>query len=159
MLPSAFPQSQSSNDSSKGSNIELNSSVNTDLDPESLLNSGSSLEAEITPNDEYAQLQRRILLFTVILSALAAGITAIFFDFQLSISVLIGSFFGIVYLRLLARSIGRLGKSSKSVSKVQLVIPALLVLAVSKLPELHLLPSLFGFLLYKPSLIIQGLLE
>lgn len=70
-----------------------------------------------------------------------------------------GSFSGILYLRLLARSIGKLGKSSKTVGKVQLIIPVLLVLVVSRLPQLSLLPAILGFLLYKPSLIIQEMFE
>jgi ATP synthase protein I len=40
-----------------------------------------------------------------------------------------------------------------------LIVPVLLILAVIKLPELQLLPALVGFLLYKPSLIIQFLFK
>jgi len=93
------------------------------------------------------------------LSIFAIGISAVFFDLLTTSSVLVGAFFGLLYLRLLARSIGKLGKSTKQVSKIQLIVPVLLVLAASKLPQLELLPALFGFLLYKPSLIIQMLLE
>jgi len=81
------------------------------------------------------------------------------FSLSTSISLLIGALFGALYLRLLARSVGNLGKSSKTVGKIQLVVPVLLVLGVSKLPQLDLLPSLLGFLLYKPSLILQVMLE
>jgi len=81
------------------------------------------------------------------------------FGFQTSLSLLVGSLSGILYLRLLARGIGKLGKTSKGVSKVQLLVPVCLVLATSKLPELQMIPALLGFLLYKPSLIIQFLLE
>jgi ATP synthase protein I len=62
-------------------------------------------------------------------------------------------------LRLLAKSIGSLGKKSTSVSKFQLLVPVLLVLVVTKLPYLHLIPALVGFLLYKPSLILQFIFE
>jgi ATP synthase protein I len=62
-------------------------------------------------------------------------------------------------LRLLAKSIGSLGKKSTSISKVQLLVPVLLVLVVAKLPQLQLIPALVGFVLYKPSLILQFLLE
>jgi ATP synthase protein I len=76
-----------------------------------------------------------------------------------AISLLLGAFSGILYLRFLAKSIGSLGKNSSTVSKFQLIVPVLLILAVSKLPEIQLIPALVGFLLYKPSLIIQFLLE
>ncbi|KGG15784.1 hypothetical protein EV07_1749 [Prochlorococcus sp. MIT 0603] len=62
-------------------------------------------------------------------------------------------------MRLLAKSIGSLGKTSSSVSKVQLIVPVLLVLVIAKLPGLDLTPALVGFLLYKPSLIFQFLIE
>jgi len=35
----------------------------------------------------------------------------------------------------------------------------LMVLVASKLPKLHLIPSFLGFLLYKPALILQTMLE
>ena len=108
---------------------------------------------------EYALLQLRIFKMTIVLTAFSGVFTAIFFGFFAAISLLLGAFSGILYLRLLAKSIGSLGKNSKAVSKFQLIVPVLLVLAVIKLPELQLLPALVGFLLYKPSLIIQFLLE
>jgi len=109
--------------------------------------------------NEYVQLQRGIFTLALVLSALAVIFTAVFVDFHSSISVLVGALSGLVYLRLLARSIGRLGVQSQTVSKAQLLVPVILVLAVSKLPQLELLPSLVGFLLYKPSLILQFLLK
>ena len=105
------------------------------------------------------QLQQRIFKATLFVSALAVAITAFFFDFHTSLSLFVGALSGVLYLRLLARSIGQLGRSSKSVSKIQLLVPIILVLAVSKLPQLELLPALMGFLLYKPSLIFQILFE
>ena len=95
----------------------------------------------------------------IILTAFAVVISAFFIGTQTAFSLLLGSFAGILYLRLLARGIGKLGKSSASVSKIQLIVPVLLVLVVSRFPQLELLPALLGFLLYKPSLIVQFLLE
>ena len=86
-------------------------------------------------------------------------ILSIFVDLHAAFSLLLGAFSGILYLRLLAKSIGSLGKTSTSVSKFQLLVPVVLILAVSKLSFFQLLPALVGFLLYKPSLIIQFLLE
>ena len=119
----------------------------------------SLVEVSTTSTDEYVQLQQRIFRSALLVSALAVGVTAFFFEKQVAISLLIGALSGILYLRLLARSIGKLGANSKSVSKVQLVVPVVLVLAVSKLSQLELLPAVLGFLLYKPSLIFQILLE
>ncbi len=119
----------------------------------------SSGEVLASSSDEYVQLQQRIFLATLVVSFFVIGIATIFFDLSTAISLLVGAVSGAIYLRLLARSIGKLGKGSKTVSKVQLLVPVLLVLVVTRLPQLELLPALLGFLLYKPSLILQVLLD
>jgi len=108
---------------------------------------------------EYVSLQQRIFKMTLVLTAFSGLLMILIVDVNASISLFIGAFSGIIYLRLLAKSIGSLGKKSTSVSKVQLLVPVLLILVVTKLPELQLIPALVGFLLYKPSLIIQFLFE
>jgi len=150
---------QPDDSSPKGGNVRLGTCEEPGSSIENPLNLSSSEELNFSSFDEYAQLQRRIFMATLIVSAFAVLITAIFFDFISSVSLLVGALAGVVYLRLLARSIGKLGKTSKSVGKVQLVVPVLLVLVVSRLPQLELLPSLLGFLMYKPALILQVMLE
>ena len=108
---------------------------------------------------EYVLLQQRIFKMTLIVTAFFGLLTIIFVDFNAATSLFLGAFSGILYLRLLAKSIGSLGRNSTSVSKVQLLVPALLIVVVTKLPELQLIPALVGFLLYKPSLILQFLFE
>ena len=109
--------------------------------------------------DEYGQLQLRFILATLVITAFVVAITAFVFDLRTSGSVLVGSMFGVFYLRLLARSIGRLSSGSEKVGKVQLLVPVLLVIAASKLHELEILPALLGCLLYKPAMILQVLRE
>jgi len=109
--------------------------------------------------DEYVLFQRRIFKMTLVLTAFLGFGTIIFVDLNAFLSLCLGAFSGIIYLRLLAKSIGSLEKKSTSVSKVQLLIPVLLVLVVAKLPQLNLIPALVGFLLYKPSLIIQFMFQ
>jgi len=123
------------------------------------LASSESHSQDPSNENEYVQLQSGIFKCALVLSALAVVFTAIVIDFHSSISVLVGALSGLVYLRLLARSIGRLGVQSQSVGKAQLLVPVILVVVVTRLPQLELLPSLVGFLLYKPSLIIQFLLK
>ena len=108
-------------------------------------------------SDEYLELQFRVLRLTFLLAIFSVGIAGFFFGIQASASLLVGALSGIFYFRLLARGVGRLGTSSKIVGKVQLLVPVILVLASSRLPQLDLIPALLGFLLYKPALIIQFL--
>ncbi|MFN9621024.1 MAG: hypothetical protein ACK55X_15070 [Synechococcaceae cyanobacterium] len=86
-------------------------------------------------------------------------ITALVWDPATAASLLVGSLAGLLYLVLLARSVSRLGVDSKSVGKVQLLVPITLVLAAARIPQLQMLPALFGFLLYKPALILQAVFD
>jgi len=150
---------RSENNPSKKGGISVGVADVTSKSSELSPNLAASSTALTPVQDEYAQLQRRIVMATFLLTSLVVGITAIFFDLQTTTSLLVGSIFGVLYLRLLGRSIEKLGTSSKQVSKIQLIVPVLLVLATTKLPQLDLIPSLLGFLLYKPALIFQMLLE
>ena len=55
--------------------------------------------------DGYLRLQRRLLLSTVCATALAVPITALWFDLPTAFSLLVGALAGLLYLRLLARSV------------------------------------------------------
>jgi len=155
----ASPLLQPEIDPPKGGQGGLETAVESSQNTELSMDPDSSTEVSTTSDDEYAQLQRRFILATLAVSVFAVSVTALVFDLHIASSLLVGAVCGVLYLRLLARSVGKLGKASKSVSKIQLFVPVLLVLAVSRLPELELLPALFGFLLYKPAMILQVLLE
>ena len=129
------------------------------LGSESTLDPGPIEESSKGFRNEYMQLQLRIFILTLVLTVFSVLISAIFFDFQAAISLLIGALSGILYLRLLARGIEKLGKTSMSVSKIQLLVPVVLFFSVSQFQQLELLPALLGFLLYKPSLIVQFMRE
>jgi ATP synthase protein I len=107
----------------------------------------------------FQRLQRRLLLATLVATALAVPLCLWLFDLGTAASLLVGALAGLLYLRLLARSVSRLGVASKSLSKAQLLVPIALVLAAAKIPALQMLPALIGFLLYKPALIAQALLD
>lgn len=109
--------------------------------------------------DHYHRLRRRLLVATTVAAALAVPSVGLVFGLAAALSALVGSLSGLLYLVLLSRSVSRLGAGSKSVSKVQLLVPIVLVLAATKLPQLELLPALLGFLLYKPALLVQALLD
>ena len=123
-----------------------------------LLDIDSSDNLSVVKSDEYLELQFQVFRLALLLTIFSVGIAGFFWGIQASASLLLGALSGIFYFRLLARGVGRLGTSSKIVGKVQLLVPVILVLASSRFPQLHLIPALIGFLLYKPALIIQFLL-
>ncbi len=109
--------------------------------------------------DGYLRLQRRLILATLAATALVVPLTALCFDLATAGSLLIGALAGLLYIRLLARSVSRLGGERKSVGKVQLLVPVVLVLAAARIPQLEIVPALLGFLLYKPALIVQAVVD
>jgi ATP synthase protein I len=109
--------------------------------------------------EEYALLQRRILLATLVVSALVVSLTAVLFDRTTLVSLLVGALAGLLYLRLLARSVARINRDSRQIGKSQLLVPIVLVLATARIPSLELVPALVGFLLYKPSILLQALVQ
>ncbi len=104
-------------------------------------------------NDEYTKLQITIFSITFIVAILVASITGIIIGYTFGFSVFIGAIAGIFYLRLLAKSIGKIGKESNGVSQLQLMVPVCLFLFASKLGSLDIFPAMIGFFIYKPSLI------
>ena len=120
--------------------------------------SSVAVAAPSSPLDDFIRLQNRLLLATLLLSLVAAGITLVIFGVSSAASLSIGAVCGLLYLRLLARSVARLGNGSKSLSRMQIVVPAVLVVACTRIPALELLPALAGFVLYKPALLLQAVL-
>ena len=107
----------------------------------------------LSKNDEYTKLQLTIFGITFIVSIIIASLTGIILGFTFGFSVFIGSLAGIFYLRLLAKSVGKIGRESTGVSKLQLLIPVCLFIFASKLGSIEILPAMIGFFIYKPSLI------
>jgi len=109
--------------------------------------------------DDYFRLQRRLLLATLLLSAVAVVVTALVGSLTTAFSLMVGALAGLLYLWLLSCSVTRLGENSRRMSKAQLLVPVALVLVSSKVPQLSTLPALLGFLLYKPAVILQAVFD
>ena len=155
----ASPPLQPESDSPKGGKFVLGKVVDGSSGSDKAPVLDSSSEAFMPSFDEYAKLQRRIVLAALMVSAFAVSITALFFGLHIASSLLAGALSGVLYLWLLARSIGKIGNGSKNVSKTQLLVPIVLFLVVLRSPQFELMPAILGFLLYKPAMIMQFLLE
>ena len=103
-------------------------------------------------SDDFFSLQLALICLTLFLSIVITIVSIIFINISFGFSVFIGSIFGIFYLRLLAKSIGNLGKTSSGISKVQLLLPVCLFIFASRNELIEILPSIIGFFLYKPAM-------
>ena len=113
----------------------------------------SQFQKLFSKNDEYSKLQLTIFGITFVFATLIAIITGIIIGYTFGFSVFIGAIAGIFYLRLLAKSIGKIGKESTRVSQLQLLVPVCLFIFASKLGSIDICPAMIGFFIYKPSLI------
>ena len=113
----------------------------------------SQFQKVFSKNDEYTKLQITIFGITFIVAILVASITGIIIGYTFGFSVFVGAIAGIFYLRLLAKSIGKIGKESNGFSQLQLLVPVCLFLFASKLGSIDIFPAMIGFFIYKPSLI------
>ena len=103
-------------------------------------------------SDDFFSLQLALFCLTLIFSFVITIVSCLFINFSFGFSVFIGSIIGILYLRLLAKSIGNLGKTSSGISKVQLLLPVCLFIFASRNELIEILPSIIGFFLYKPAM-------
>ena len=134
-------------------NVQSPQSPNNSIIRESKSGISNQINNLLSQNDEYTKLQLTIFGITFIVSLLLASITGIFLGFTFGFSIFIGAISGIFYLRLLAKSVGKLGKESSGVSKLQLLVPVCLFIFASKLGLLDIFPAMIGFFTFKPSLI------
>ncbi len=134
-------------------NVQFSHSLENSIIKQSKSGIASQLDNLLSNNDEYTKLQFTIFGITFIISLLIALITGILIGFTFGFSIFIGAIAGIFYLRLLAKSVGKLGKESSGVSKLQLLVPVCLFIFSSKLGSLDIFPAMIGFFIYKPSLI------
>ena len=107
---------------------------------------------KLTAKNEFLKLQLTLFVLTFVISLISSLVAAFLVNPAFGFSMFIGSIAGIFYLRLLAKSIGNLGKSSSGVSKLQLLLPVCLFIFASKNELIEILPAIIGFFLYKPSL-------
>jgi ATP synthase protein I len=103
---------------------------------------------------EFYQLYQELLLTTLALTGII--FIAVLFSYSLNIALnyLIGACTGVIYWRMLAKDVERLGREKQQLSKTRLALLVGLILLASRWNQLQILPIFLGFLTYKAALII-----
>jgi len=103
---------------------------------------------------EFYQLYQELLLGTLALTAVTFVCVWIFYSLPIALNYLIGACTGVVYLRMLAKDVERLGSGKQQLSKTRLALLIGLILLASQWNQLKIMPIFLGFLTYKAALII-----
>ncbi len=103
---------------------------------------------------EFYQLSQELLIVTLALTGITFICVWIFYSLNIASNYLIGACTGVVYLRMLAKDVERLGREKKQLSQTRLALLIALILLASQWNQLKILPIFLGFLTYKAALII-----
>ena len=112
-----------------------------------LLESGGSMQ-------EFYQLYQELLLGTLALTGIIFIFVLIFYSLNTALNYLLGACTGVLYLRMLAKDVERLGRGKERLSKTRLALLIGLILLASQWNQLQIMPIFLGFLTYKAALII-----
>lgn len=106
---------------------------------------------------EYYQLRNTLLITTLVLSGLIFVAVWIFYSLNTALNYFLGAMVGLLYLKLLAGEVEKIGVSKRQVSKKGLALFAGLIILASRWQELHIVPVFLGFLTYKAAIIVYTL--
>jgi ATP synthase protein I len=106
---------------------------------------------------EYYTLQRNLLVVTLVISIVIFFSVWVTYSLSIALNYLVGAWVGVVYLRMLGKSVEQLGRQRKSVGNTRLALLIGLILIASQWKQLQILPIFLGFLTYKAALMIYVL--
>jgi ATP synthase protein I len=103
---------------------------------------------------EYQQLKQELYLITLAIMAVAFVAVAYFYGLKIAGNYLLGAVAGVVYLRLLARDVDRIGNETMKLSLNRQALVVVLILVAAKWHQLQILPVFLGFLTYKVAILV-----
>ncbi|RCJ40188.1 hypothetical protein A6770_10595 [Nostoc minutum NIES-26] len=103
---------------------------------------------------EFYQLYQKLLVITLVLTGIIFISVWIFYSLNIALNYLIGACTGVVYLRMLAKDVERLGDEKKRLSKTRFALFIGLIVLATQWRELQIVPIFLGFLTYKATLLV-----
>ncbi|WP_019499103.1 ATP synthase subunit I [Pseudanabaena sp. PCC 6802] len=107
--------------------------------------------------DEYGDLKFKLYAITLLLTGVIGLAVWGICGSNLALNYLLGAIVGVVYLRMLAKDIDRVGKERKQLiySKFsRFVLVSVAIVAAARAQQLHILPVFLGFMTYKVAILV-----
>ncbi|NJM76822.1 MAG: ATP synthase subunit I [Acaryochloridaceae cyanobacterium RU_4_10] len=107
--------------------------------------------------EEYYRLRQEILITALVLMAIAFGPIWWVYSLKIALNYLVGACTGVVYLKLLARNVERLGTQTNQMGKSQLAVVIGVIIVALQWKQLEIIPVFLGFLTLKAAILVYTL--
>ncbi|MGC9505455.1 ATP synthase subunit I [Baaleninema sp.] len=107
----------------------------------------------VDPNADYHRLKLRLFALTLVLAGIVFTSAWLAYSRDVALNYLLGASVGLVYLRMMARDVERLGNVKAKLGNGRLGLFVGLIVVASQLDSLQILPVFLGFLTYKVAIV------
>jgi ATP synthase protein I len=115
--------------------------------------SGNEDSEPVGSMQEFYRLSMELLSITLVVTGIIFVSVWIFYSLNIALNYLLGACAGLVYIRMLAKDVERLGPEKQKLSKTRFALLVIVILLASRWDELQVMPIFLGFLTYKATLI------